>query len=150
MLVKEIMSKDVVHCTTATPVTKIAVLMKVHDLGLIPVVHENTRFLAGVITDRDLCLHVLTSKAHPENFLAEQCMSVVVTFCKPDDTIEMALQKMGETRVRRLPVVEKGMLVGILGIGDVIRNEAVKPAKIMAALRKIYASAAVAKAAKAA
>ena len=150
MLVKEIMSKDVVHCTTATPVNKIAVLMKVHDLGLIPVLHENTRFLAGIITDRDLCLHVLTSKAQPEHFLAEQCMSVAVTFCTPDDTVEMALQKMGEARVRRLPVVDKGMLAGILGIGDVIRNEAVKPAKIMAALRKIYASAAVARAAKAA
>ena len=150
MLVKEIMSKDVVCCTTATPVTKIAVLMKIHDLGLTPVLHESTRFLAGIITDRDLCLHVLTGKSQPEHFLADQCMSGAVTFCKPDDTVEMALQKMGEARVRRLPVVEKEMLVGILGISDVIRNNAVKPAKIIAALRKIYVPAAAAKAAKAA
>ena len=150
MLVKEIMSKDVVHCTTATPVNKIAVLMKVHDLGLIPVLHENTRFLAGIITDRDLCLHVLTGKSQPEHFLADQCMSVAVTFCKPDDSVEMALQKMGEARVRRLPVVEKGMLVGILGIGDVIRNNAATPTRIVGALRKIYVPATVAKGARAA
>ena len=150
MLVKEIMSKDVVHCTTATPVNKIAVLMKVHDLGLIPVLHENTRFLAGIITDRDLCLHVLTGKSQPEHFLADQCMSVAVTFCQPEDSVEKALQKIGEARVRRLSVVEKGMLVGILGIGDVIRNNAATPNRIAGTLRKIYAPAAVAKAAKAA
>jgi CBS domain-containing protein len=135
--------KDVVSCTTATPVTTVAVLMKLHDLGLIPVLHENTRFLAGVVTDRDLCLQVLATKAHPEHFLANQCMNVMVTFCQPEDTIETALQKMGESQVRRLPVLEKGLLVGIIGFGDIVRKSAATPARIVTALRKIYAAAPV-------
>src|ERR1044071_9124170 len=141
MLVKEIMNTDIVHCTTATPVATVAALMKEHDIGLIPVLHRNTKFLAGVITDRDLCLNVLAAHAWPEHYLANQCMTMAVTFCKPHDAIATTLKKMEESQVRRLPVVENGVLVGLITLGDVIRHDAVAPAVIVSALRKIYAPA---------
>lgn len=138
MKVKEIMNEHVVSCTTTTPVTTVATMMKEHKVGLIPVLHAGTKFLAGVVTDRDLCLHVLAGKAQPESILVNQCMSVAVSFCKPTDIVEIALLKMTEAQVRRLPVVENGILVGIIGIGDVIRESAVPASKIIAALHKIY------------
>ena len=139
MRVKEVMNEHVVCCTTTTPVATVATMMKEHGVGLIPVLHAGTKFLAGVVTDRDLCFHVLAGKAQPESFLVNQCMNVAVTFCKPTDIVEVALQKMAEAQVRRLPVVESGILVGMVGIGDVIRESAVPASKIIATLLKIYA-----------
>lgn len=141
MRIEQIMNRNIVHCTTKTPVTTVAAMMKEHHVGFIPVVHEGTSFLAGVVTDRDLCMHVLAAKAQPEKFLVTQCMTVAVTYCKTTDTVEMALQKMAEIQVRRLPVVENGMLVGMLGMSDIIRENAAPPARIIAAMRKIYADA---------
>ncbi len=150
MKVREIMNEKIVHCTTTTPVSTVATMMKEHGVGLIPVLHAGTKFLAGVVTDRDLCLNVLATKAQPESFLVNQCMSVAVTFCKPTDTVEMALEKMAETQVRRLPVVENGMLMGIIGIGDILRENAAPAGKIIATLRKVYAPEGARKARKAA
>jgi CBS domain-containing protein len=139
MRVRQIMSKDVIHCGTSTPVANVAALMKQHDIGLVPVVHENTQLLAGVVTDRDLCLQVLAAKASPEHFLVNQCMSVAVTFCKPNDTIESVLQKMASSQVRRLPVLEKGMLAGLITMGEIIRQNAAPQVRIFAALRELHA-----------
>jgi CBS domain-containing protein len=139
MRVEQIMNRDVVHCTTKTPVATVAAMMKERNVGLVVVLHEDTRFLAGVITDRDLCLKVLGTNAQPENFFADQCMTIATTYCKSTDSMEMALQKMAEAQVRRLPVVENGMVVGIIGMGDIIRENASPPARIIATLRKVYA-----------
>jgi CBS domain-containing protein len=138
MRVKQIMNHDVVHCRTATPISTVAAMMKEHNVGIIPVLHENTGFLAGVITDRDLCLNVLATRADPKNFLASECMAVAITFCKLDDTIEIALKKMSEGQVRRLPVLENGLLAGIITLGDVIRADAAAPGAILATLRRIH------------
>lgn len=150
MKVEQVMNHDIVHCTTTTPVTTVAIMMKEHGVGLIPVLHVGTKFLAGVVTDRDLCLHVLAAKAQPERFLVSQCMTVSVTYCKRTDTVEAALDKMAETQVRRLPVVENGMLVGIIGIGDILRENAAPAGKIMATLLRIYAPEGARKSRKAA
>lgn len=150
MKVTEIMHENVVTCTTTTPVATAAAMMKEHGIGLVPVLHAGTKFLAGVVTDRDLCLHVLAAKAQPEKFLVNQCMSVAVTYCKPADTVETALQKMAEAQVRRLPIVDKGILVGVLGIADILRENAAPGGKILAALHKIYAPEGARKSKKAA
>ncbi len=150
MRVEQIMNTNVIYCRTATPVTTVAAMMKEHDVGLIPVLHEDTKFVAGVITDRDLCLNVLAAKADAASFLASQCMNVAIVFCKGDDSIEMALKKMGEAQVRRLPVLEKGLLAGIITLGDVIREDAAPLGRTLATLHKIYTPKLVKKSKKAA
>ena len=138
MRVKQIMNRHVIHCSTATPVPALAAMMKQHDVGLIPLVYEKTMLLAGVVTDRDLCLRVLASKDKPEKLLARQCMSSGVLACKPDDTVDSVLHKMAEHQLRRLPVLENGLLAGMITLGDIIRGSAASQARIMATLRRIY------------
>lgn len=97
--------------------------MSSEDVGSLPVVDGET--LVGMVTDRDLVLHVIAKDLDPHKVaVADVCSGNPVT-AGPEDSLEDALQRMASEQVRRLPVVTDGRLVGILAQADVAR--AVRP-----------------------
>jgi CBS domain-containing protein len=100
---------------------KAAQLMQREDVGLIPVVtDEASRRLVGVVTDRDLALRVVAQNRHPSQTTVDSVMSPEPITCHPDDNLEMALDRMKEFQVRRIPIVDaRGSLVGILAQADI-------------------------------
>ncbi|HEU5206185.1 MAG TPA: CBS domain-containing protein [Gaiellaceae bacterium] len=97
--------------------------MSSEDVGSLPVVDGET--LVGMVTDRDLVLHVIAKDLDPHKVaVADVCSGNPVT-ADPEDSLEDALQRMASEQVRRLPVVTDGRLVGILAQADVAR--AVRP-----------------------
>lgn len=151
MRVSQVMPKQIEFIDRFTPVSEIAQTMRLHDIGLLPVVDNNNdgeRRLVGVVTDRDLTLRCAAEQRDPALMEASECMTPNPVVCHPEDTLEQALELMVRGHVRRLPVVESNrQLCSVLSIGDVLRSDAVGPAKMVAALRKIYAGQAKAKAA---
>jgi CBS domain-containing protein len=113
--VKDIMAKDCVTVTLQDNVFEIALKMKQHDIGFIPVVEGKK--LIGVVTDRDLVLRGYAEKRSGSAAVKEVMTDGIETI-DSSTTIDEAARRMASEQVRRLPVVENGELIGIVAIGD--------------------------------
>lgn len=94
-------------------------LMATQDVGSLPVLEEGR--LVGMVTDRDLVLHVLAKDLDPHKVQVSTICSESPIVVTPDDSLGEALARMANEQVRRLPVVEDRRLVGILAQADVSR-----------------------------
>ncbi|MEW9585465.1 CBS domain-containing protein [Paraburkholderia sp. DGU8] len=78
--------------------------------------------IAGIITERDYARKVVlmdrSSKATP----VRDIMSKAVRFVRPDQTTEECMALMTERRMRHLPVIDNDRLVGMVSIGDLVKN----------------------------
>ena len=90
--------------------------MRDNDVGDV-VVMENSK-PCGIVTDRDLVVRGLAVGKDPENTMLGEVCSRDLTTVSRKDPIEDAVRLMREKALRRLPVVEKGVLVGVVSIGD--------------------------------
>ena len=114
------MTRDAQTCRPDTDLAAVAALMWDHDCGFVPVV-DPAGALAGVITDRDICMAVTTRRLLPERIAAAQVMNSPVRCCMASDTLTGALEIMKRFKVRRLPVIDPGgTLVGILALNDIV------------------------------
>lgn len=118
--VKEIMTTDMVTVGLEDNVYEIAVKMKQHDIGFIPVV-EGKR-LIGVVTDRDLVLRGYAEK-RSGSAAVKEVMSDEVTVIPPTMSVDEAAQIMAKKQLRRLPVAENGELLGVVSLGDLAVRE---------------------------
>ncbi len=120
--VSEIMTRDVVTVTREDNVYEVAVKMKQHGTGFIPVVEKDGNKLIGVITDRDLVVRGIAEK-HPGSTAVETVMTKGIQTASPETTVDEAAELMAGQQIRRLPVTEGDRLVGIVSIGDLaVRN----------------------------
>ena len=99
-------------------------LMAAQNVGSLPVVEGGD--LVGMVTDRDLVLHVLAKDVDPHKVTVASICSENPVVVGPEDSLDVALQRMARDQIRRLPVVEESRLVGILAQADVSRT--VEPA----------------------
>ena len=90
------------------------------DIGSVLVMDRAT--LVGILTERDYARNVaLKGRSSPQTLVSE-IMSTQVATVGPDDTVEKSLALMTEKRVRYLPVVKEGVVVGIISIGDLVKS----------------------------
>ena len=90
------------------------------DVGSVLVMDRAT--LVGILTERDYARNVaLKGRSSPQT-LVREIMSTEVMYVEPDDTVEKSLALMTEKRVRYLPVVKDGAVVGIISIGDLAKS----------------------------
>jgi CBS domain-containing protein len=115
---REVMTKDPASCSASETVTKVAGLMKQHDVGSVPVVESDR--LVGIVTDRDIVLKVVAGGRNPEQAAVTDVMTPNPVSCKEDDDLDYALRLMKERQVRRMPIVDGGgRLTGIIAQADV-------------------------------
>lgn len=129
MLVKDWMTTDPITVSPDTSVMKASQIMKENNVRRLPVTDEEGHVI-GIVSDRDL-KEASPSKAttldvHELYYLLSELkvkdiMSRKVITIKPDDTVEKAAVIMLENKVTGLPVIEDGVIVGILSQGDVFR-----------------------------
>jgi len=117
MLVREVMSSAPITCTPDDTLERVAKLMAEHDCGFIPVCRGAE--LAGVVTDRDIaCRAVARSHAPAETPVSEVMSSPVFTVRDTDD-VQVAIDRMEQRQVRRLPVLDDGgRLAGVIAPSD--------------------------------
>ncbi|BCB03227.1 CBS domain-containing protein [Bacillus sp. KH172YL63] len=113
--IKDIMTKEVETCSLLDNVYEVALKMKEHHVGSIPIVDEDK--LVGMMTDRDIVLRCIAEK-HPASSKVEDIMSKHVISVSPDMNADEAAHIMAEHQVRRLPVVKGDRLVGMISLGD--------------------------------
>ncbi len=85
------------------------------------IVSEDGRHMSGIVSERDVvgCMAKHGSKA--PDVRVDQIMSRHVITCAPSDSLTAIARTMTEKRIRHLPVVENGMLAGMVSIGDVVK-----------------------------
>jgi len=124
MRVKEIMSTPVATSPADSYLNRAAQVMWECDCGSVPVVDADGR-LAGIVTDRDLCMAAYTQGQRLEEIPVRVAMASHVLVCHIDDSVETAEQLMREGQVRRVPVIDNdGRPVGIVSLTDLARAAA--------------------------
>lgn len=121
--VKDVMTKEPVAVTLLDNIYEVAVKMRDHDTGFIPVIdNEDSKMLIGVITDRDLVIKGYADK-HPGSTAVEKVMSTDIRTVAEDTSVDRAAELMADGQIRRLPVTDGKKLIGIVSIGDLaVRN----------------------------
>ncbi|MBC7130104.1 CBS domain-containing protein [Candidatus Bathyarchaeota archaeon] len=119
LLVKDVMSSPVITVEEETPVNRVAELMDKHGLGCMIVTGKDGKPI-GIITERDLVTRVLAKNVKPDSLKAKEVMTTPLITIEPDATINDAAKKMSRLNIRRLGVIYKGELVGLLSSKDVV------------------------------
>ena len=115
MLIKDLMDKTAAVCVPFDTAQSAAAIMKRNDVGFIPVVeNEPTHMYVGAITDRLLCLRIVSEGLDSAKIQLAECVSYEKVFCRPDDPIEKAIQIMKRKRLNALAVVDRGR--NVLGV----------------------------------
>ena len=123
MKAQDIMTKNPSCVTPETRVQDTARLMKDEDVGIIPVVEsQGSKKLVGVITDRDIAIRVVADGAASSNSSVRDVMTSNITTSAPGDSVQDVMELMGREQVRRIPIVDKGELVGIIAQADIVRE----------------------------
>lgn len=124
MLVKQLMTRQVTSCRPGDDLSRTAQLMWDSDCGCLPVcVGDGANRVAGVITDRDICMSALFQGKPLREMHVADAMSTQAQTCRPGDSLADAERLMREAQIRRLPVVDsEGSLVGMITLADLARE----------------------------
>jgi CBS domain-containing protein len=121
MKVERLMTRDLETCTREANLAHAAMIMWRRNCGLVPVVERGSGQLVGVITDRDICMAAAMRDASAHSVPVGEVMTSAVVTCAPGDDVRIAMHRMGELQVRRLPVVDRhGRLEGLLSLNDLL------------------------------
>ena len=112
------------ECMTGQPITiqanesivNAAKIMRECDVGAVPVLLEDK--LVGVLTDRDVVIRGIATGLDLNTHQAQEIMTPNPKTITPEAGFEEAARIMGDAKIRRLPVVEDGKLVGLVSLGD--------------------------------
>ena len=119
MLVKDVMSSPVITIDEEAPANQAAGLMDKHGLGCIIVTSKEGKPL-GIITERDLVRRVLAKNIKPDSLKAKEVMTSPLITIEPGEKISEVARRMSRLNIRRLGVIYKGQLVGVLSSKDVL------------------------------
>jgi CBS domain-containing protein len=142
MKVRDIMTEPTLTCTPETSLAVAARLMQEADYGTLPVIDSHGQ-LAGIVTDRDICLSLARTYRNALHVAVHEVMTRKVLSALLDDDVRSALGTMKGARVRRLPVCDgAGRLKGMLSVEDIVvrglEGNGIPANEIVAALRAMY------------
>ena len=111
--------KDVWSVDADEPVLEAIQIMADRHVGALPVLRGGE--LVGLVSERDYARKVvLMGRSSAETFVWQIMSSPVVTV-PPGESVRSCMEIMTERRIRHLPVVEAGTMVGMISIGDLVR-----------------------------
>ncbi len=113
----------VVTITPETPIGEATKILKRARIGALVVSDDGSNVL-GILSERDIvsALADPTKRTGLVDKPASGLMTREVLTCAPDDTVQKCMAMMTDQRVRHLPVVSEGRMIGLISIGDVVKN----------------------------
>jgi CBS domain-containing protein len=95
-------------------------LMAQKNVGALLVLEQGT--VVGILTERGCVRKMLLGERAPRNTLVRDVMSAPVQYVQPHHTNEDCMALMTDKRLRHLPVMQDGKLLGLLSIGDLVKD----------------------------
>ena len=140
MKASEIMVKDVVTLTMDknTSAMDAARIMNREGIGCLIVVHYGE--VVGILTERDLLRRIVEECMDPKQTKVSEIMTKEVVVGNPDLQLVEATRLMFEKRIKKLPIVDKNGLVGLVTLTDIARATSVddKTIKLIEALSNMH------------
>ena len=125
MLVSQILKEKGDLVFTASPsdsVAAVAALLVARRVGAMIVLDEGHE-VAGIVSERDIVRTVAELGAEGLAQPISACMTRDVVFASPNETVDALMGRMTDRRIRHLPVLREGKLVGIVSIGDLVKRK---------------------------
>lgn len=104
-----------------TPVAEVIEQLDDRRVGAL-VVHDETRTVAGIVSERDIVHGLRTRGAALLELPVDQIMTHHVATVAPDEPLARAMATMTRGRYRHLPVIDRGELIGVVSIGDLVKH----------------------------
>lgn len=124
MFVRDILqTKGVtVHCCGPDDtLADVVELLVGHNIGSLVVLQDDE--MIGIITERDILRASAASRGVLESVRVQERMTRCPVVATPDEEVSDTMGVMTERRIRHLPVLENGRLVGIISIGDIVKAQ---------------------------
>jgi CBS domain-containing protein len=96
-------------------------LMAEKDVGALLVL-DNAGQLVGILSERDYARKIVLKGKTSRETPVREIMTEKVVWVRPDQTIEECMALMTNKHIRHLPVMEEGRLLGVISIGDVVKD----------------------------
>jgi CBS domain-containing protein len=122
MLVKEVMNRNVKTVRLEDTVKLAAQIMNKNRVGSLVVVSGPGK-VVGILTERDILVEVVATGKNADCVNVKDAMTSKIITIGPDKTLEEAADIMTENKIKKLPVCEKGCLVGIVTATDLVAYE---------------------------
>lgn len=124
MKIAEIMTTDVETCPPTVTIQDIAAKMREINVGSIPICEEGR--IVGIVTDRDIVLRCIAEELGADAPISEIFSETLITGTE-EMLIEEAASLMARHQIRRLPIVRKEQVIGIVSLGDIaVRGNAAR------------------------
>lgn len=134
-------SKGMTVLTVAThaPIAEAVRILNEHRIGAVVVLAENGA-VAGILSERDIVRHLGDDPGKLLKRAVREIMTTEVITCGPGTGVSELMEQMTKFRIRHIPVVEDGELVGIVSIGDVVKRKIEETEQEAQALREYIAT----------
>ncbi len=131
-------SAEVWSIEAEDPVLEAIQMMADKHVGALPVMRGTS--LVGIVSERDYARKVILHGRSSAETPVWQIMSSPVITVTPEDSVHHCMQVVTEKRIRHLPVVEKGQLIGMISIGDLVKAVIDEQQETITQLEKYIAS----------
>jgi CBS domain-containing protein len=118
-VVRDIMTKDIVTIDEGETALEAAKIMSQRGISSLIVVKDGVP--KGIITERDFVKKVCAKQLEASAIKIGALMSSIRTVAEPDTPIQVAVQRMANKGIRRLPIIQEGKVVGIVTVTDLAR-----------------------------
>ncbi|MGW4353023.1 CBS domain-containing protein [Nocardia sp. NPDC004582] len=125
MRISEILRRKGGEVVTIAPDATVRELLRIlaeNNVGAAIVSPDGTA-MAGIVSERDIVRRLYRDGAPLLDAPVSTIMTAALHTCSPDDNVETLNATMTEHRIRHLPVLEDGHMIGIVSIGDVVKSQ---------------------------
>ena len=116
----DVKGSTIFSVTPSTTVYDALVVMAEHKIGALVVLDGS--ILAGIFSERDYAREVVIKGKTSKGTLVSEIMSTKLITVAPETTVDDCMNLMSGKRIRHLPVLDNGKLLGVLSIGDLVKE----------------------------
>ena len=142
MLVSTMLARKGNQVFTVAPdcaIVDVVALLRTHGIGAL-VVSKDGKSVSGIVSERDVVREIAEIGPEALDRPVSSVMTDKVVTCTPAESTEQLMEVVTTKRIRHVPVVENGMLVGLVSIGDIVASR-VQELEAEAQLLRDYISA---------
>jgi|SRR6476620_2247126 len=118
-VVKDIMTKSVITVDEITTALVAAKVMTDKGISSLIVLKEGNP--VGIVSERDFVKKICAKELQASKVSVGEIMSKIQTFAEPNTPIEVAVQRMVNHKIRRLPIIDNGKVIGIITVTDLAK-----------------------------
>jgi CBS domain-containing protein len=131
-VIEEKKHKEIISIAPNRPVFDALVILAEYKIGALAVMEGDK--LVGIFSERDYAREVVLQGRSSKTTNVTDVMTHNVITGKPHDTVESALKLLSEKRIRHLPVTENGKVLGMLSLGDLVKETLAYQQRLIAEL----------------